>query len=222
MDDLLLYHNVTQGSEEWLDLRLGRITGTRTKSLLGPLTKADVAAGEELNKAARTLAYKLASEKETRQSAESDFKSYWMERGAALEPYARKAYEDEYFQDVVEIGFISKGEYMGISLDGKVGDDGLLEIKCPSGPEYLRMLYETNDKSDIEINGAIKPEYMAQMQWALALTGREYVDNYYYHPGFSKRSINFRIYRDADWIERLLEKAELVIHRTKAVRAIAA
>jgi len=208
----VIYHNVTQGSVDWLDLRLSRITGTRTKTLTSKLTAADKKAGRVLNAGCFTLVDKIVSEKLTNISADSDFKSWKMERGNELEPDARQRYQEEFLEPVQEIGFISCGEHYGISLDGKVADSGLLEIKCPLGPEYIRMYKLFSGLTEDQKIALIKPEYMTQMQWGLMITGREFQDNWYYNPDFplGHQTLNIRVFRDNEMIKVLKDKAHLV------------
>ncbi len=53
----------------------------------------------------------------------------------------------------------------GASPDGFVGDDGLIEIKCPQSINHLRFFIDDN----------IKPEYSAQMQFQMGLYGTKMV-----------------------------------------------
>jgi hypothetical protein len=54
----------------------------------------------------------------------------------------------------------------GCSPDGLVGKDGLVEIKCPTQKIMLGAL----------IKNKIAPEYMDQMQFQMACTGRAWCD----------------------------------------------
>lgn len=104
---------------------------------------------------------------------ESDgFQSDAMERGNDLEPEARDMYEDRYFVEVEQVGYISYGEWFGVSPDGLVGDDGMIEIKCPLGKEWIRF----SEQREID------KKYVAQMQWTMWLTGRKWCDFIYFHP----------------------------------------
>ena len=54
----------------------------------------------------------------------------------------------------------------GASPDGLVGEDGLVEIKCPNTSTHIATLMADKAPSG----------YMAQMQWQMACTGRAWVD----------------------------------------------
>ena len=54
----------------------------------------------------------------------------------------------------------------GASPDGLVGEDGLIEIKCPNTSTMLEYLEDRT----------IPQKYRLQMQWQLAVTGRDWCD----------------------------------------------
>lgn len=168
-------HEVEQGSQEWLELRAGRIGGTSCATLL---VSGKHSSG--LGAGARTLVYKKAAEKIT--GPQEGYINAAMQRGIDLEPVARRRYEDELFQTVTEVGYISKGEFLGVSPDGLVGEDGGIEIKCPGADEYVRF-FDTK---------VIKPEYFYQCQWAMYLTGRKWWDFIYFHPEFAPADIDIQ------------------------------
>jgi predicted phage-related endonuclease len=95
------------------------------------------------------------------------FTSAAIQRGTETEPLARSAYEVETGQMVTECGFIMHPELdrFGASPDALVGDDGLLEIKCP------------NTSTHIDFIRSRKPagQYIWQMQAQMACTGRALV-----------------------------------------------
>ena len=164
-------HNCEQGSDEWLRLRAGRIGGTSCAALLvNGKDETGLGAG------AKTLLYKKAAEFIT--GPEESYMNDAMARGIALEPVARRRYEDETFCKVAEVGYISKGNFLGVSPDGLLTGGGI-EIKCPGPDEFVRYL-------DTRV---IKTEYYYQCQWAMYLTGAEWWDFVYFHPGFGSAGI---------------------------------
>ncbi len=151
---------IEQGTPEWFAQRLGKVTASRVADIIAK-TKTGVAASR-----GNYLA-QLVAERLTGQAADS-FKSGAMQHGTETEPMARMAYETETGQMVTEVAMIQhpKIEMAGASPDGLVGDDGLVEIKCPNTSTHIATLMADKSPSG----------YMAQMQWQMACTGRAWVD----------------------------------------------
>ena len=124
-------HEVTQGSAEWLKLRLGKITGTRLKDLM---------AKDNLSLVDEMIAENISG------LIENTFVSQAMEIGIAREPIARQLYEVAIESKVSEIGFITsdKFDYVGCSPDGLIEVNGVfvggLEIKCPQIKAHVKYL----------------------------------------------------------------------------------
>ena len=151
---------IEQGTPEWFAQRLGKVTASRVADIIAK-TKTGVAASR-----GNYLA-QLVAERLTGQAADS-FKSGAMQHGTETEPMARMAYETETGQMVTEVAMIQhpKIEMAGASPDGLVGEDGLVEIKCPNTSTHIATLMADKAPSG----------YMAQMQWQMACTGRTWVD----------------------------------------------
>ena len=151
---------IEQGTPEWFAQRLGKVTASRV---------ADIIAKTQSGAAASRKNYlaQLVAERLTGQAADS-FKSGAMQHGTETEPMARMAYETETGQMVTEVAMIQhpKIEMAGASPDGLVGEDGLVEIKCPNTSTHIATLMADKAPSG----------YMAQMQWQMACTGRAWVD----------------------------------------------
>jgi putative phage-type endonuclease len=90
-----------------------------------------------------------------------------MQRGIDLEPRARAAYEAQ-TGDLVEIVDFCRHDTLaiGCSPDGFVGDDGMLEIKCPRKANHLLTMRE----------GKLPEKYRLQCLHQLLVTGRVWVD----------------------------------------------
>jgi hypothetical protein len=120
-----------------------------------------------------------------------------MQWGTDTEPKARKTYERYKNTKVAEVGFIHHPTIRdsGASPDGLVGNDGLIEIKCPKTKNHLKAL-----ESD-----AIHKKYLMQMQWQMACTGRSWCDFVSYDPRAPKgrRLYVKRVKADTREIERL-------------------
>lgn len=189
-----IYHtDITQGTDEWMSIRQGKVGGSSSAALFVKGKSAD-----GLGAGAYTLAYEKAAEIMGLSAWEESWQgNEATERGNELEPFARQWYERTKFIQVTELGYITRDWLFGTSPDGLVGTDGMIEIKCPSGKEFIRVA-ET---------AKIKPEYISQMQWGLWITGRAWCDHLTFHPDAKVQSL-IRIHRDEAIMAMLDEKTE--------------
>ena len=149
-----------QGGEAWFAERLGRATASRIADIIAR-TKAGYSTSRE------NYMVELALERITGRRAES-YTNAAMQRGTDLEPLARAAYEASTGVLVAEVGMIPHPSIAmaGASPDGLVGDDGLIEIKCPNSATHIRTLRSKKPAG----------EYVTQMAWQMACTGRSWCD----------------------------------------------
>jgi len=149
-----------QGSEEWFTIRIGKVTASRVADVIAK-TKTGYSASRDNYMA------QLVCERLTGQKGES-FTNAAMQHGTDTEPLARAAYEA--FKDVLvdEVGFVPHPtiKMAGASPDGMVGDDGLLEIKCPNTATHIETL----------LSESVPGKYFTQMQFQLSCTGRQWCD----------------------------------------------
>lgn len=110
----------------WLADRAGCFTGSRFADLM-----ARTKSGPSASRA--NLLTTLAVERLTGMCVET-YSNAAMARGTELEPIARAAYEAHCGVLVEEVGFVRHPTLpmVGVSPDGLVGRDGLVEIKCPA------------------------------------------------------------------------------------------
>ena len=175
-----IYKEVEQRSDLWYSLRRQRITASN----------ASVVATN--GKGLETYIYTLMSEYYS--SAEKEhYTNSDIERGVLLEPEAKIEFQFYTGLDVQEVGFVELNEYVGVSPDGLVGDDGLIEVKCPKDDIYFRLL----------LNGNIKPEYIAQMQMQMLVTERKHCYFVSYNPNFEKTLFIKKIDRDEEMIAKI-------------------
>ena len=183
--------NIVQGSSEWLELRLGKVTASRVADILAK-TKTGASASRQ------NYLIELAIQRVTRNIEES-YTNQYMEWGIQTEPQARVAYEIATNNFVDQISFVlhEKIENFGASPDGLVNEDGLVEIKCPNSATHW---------SYIKTNAA-PSKYVIQMQTQMACTGRKFCDFVSFDPRMPERNQLFikRIERDNDHIA-LIEK----------------
>lgn len=151
---------IEQRSPEWFKQRIGKITGSNIGSALGInpwKTKDDL----------------IRSMVRAFHGAESEFKgNIATEYGTLHEPLATMEYFGKTGNFVEECGFYVHPEYdwLGASPDGLIGDDGLIEIKCPFG--------KRNDREPVFKTADEQLHYHAQMQIEMACTGRKWIDFY--------------------------------------------
>lgn len=180
-----------QRTEEWLQARVGHITGSRM---------ADVISKIKTGESQTRLNYKtqLVTERLTNQPVQTYFNNI-MQQGIDREPDARMLYELEK-QEVEEVGFIKHPTIAmsGVSVDGLVGKDGIIEIKCP---------LETTHTNTLLKKQAPK-KYYPQMQWGLCVTQRSFCDFVSYNPAFPEDLMLYivRVERDDDYIKMLEEE----------------
>lgn len=156
------YHGeLLQGSDEWLQARCGLLTASEMKLIITPTGKV------ANNDKTRAHAYELAFQRITG-FVEPQYVSDAMLRGQEDEIYARAAYSEHYAQ-VVETGFITNDKWgftIGYSPDGLVGDVGLIECKSRAGKYQVQTI----------ANDEVPEEYILQLQTALLVSEREWID----------------------------------------------
>ena len=158
-----IYKDIEQGSEEWLQLRLGKISCSN----LGKLFTG----GKGLTRNA--YIEELAYERITGERV-NKFKSEAMQYGNDTESEARLDYMLKFNQKVEQIAFCEYNSFFGGSPDGLIDSYGVLEIKCL---DYKSMfVIFQNPLYEIDKN------YMYQVQGLMLILEREYADFYIYHP----------------------------------------
>lgn len=175
-----------QGSEEWLTARRGKITGSRFKDARDKLK------GGQPSKACLGYAMDIARER-IGGSAPPKFQNAAMRTGTEQEPFARAMYEARTGHMVEEAGFyLSDDAVFGLSPDGLIDDDGVLEIKTMVSSDTLFTAVADGDLS----------AYMDQCLGYLWLLGRQWVDLVLWCPDLNHMAIH-RITRNENAIEAL-------------------
>lgn len=178
-----IHRGIEQGSEEWLAMRLGLPTASRFKDLL--------AGGKGITR--QSYMVQLAAELLTGQREESYINAS-MEWGTATEPQARSAYEFINGVDVEQVTIITN-DLAGYSPDGLVGNDGLIEIKCPKTTTHIETV----------LSGKMPTGHIPQVQGGLWVSEREWLDFVSYDPRINSDKSFFctRVYRDDSYIKNL-------------------
>lgn len=158
---------IEQGSDEWLRARLGKVTASKIN---------DVMAKGQSGKPSATRASYLGKLVAERMSGEvhDGFRSPTMERGNEVEQSARDAYAFMEDATLEKVGFIPHPEIemTGASPDALVGALGLAEFKCPDTHTHIATLQ----------GKTIPRVYRLQMQFQMAVTGREWCDYVSFDP----------------------------------------
>lgn len=186
----MIYHDAPQGSDAWLTARKGRITGSRFKDARDKL-KSGKPSGKML-----AYAYDLARER-CGGKAPGAFVTGAMKFGTEQEPLARLAYEALSGHLVEEVGFITDDDGLfGLSPDGLIDGDGVLEIKTMVSSDTLFTAVADGDIS----------AYIDQCNGYLWMLGRQWVDLVLWAPDLEPIGLHLtvrRIYRDETAIEAL-------------------
>lgn len=178
-----------QRSPEWFAMRAGKATASKIADII-----AKTKSGYSTSRA--NYAAQLVCERLTGVPADS-FCNAAMQWGTDKEPEARAAYCQHMLCAVEEIGFVEHPTIpmSGASPDGLIGDDGLLEIKCPNSATHIETL----------LNGKVPEKYRTQMLWQMACTGRTWCDFASFDPRLPEPMQLFvqRIPRDDEAIAEL-------------------
>lgn len=189
-----IHTEIAQGTEEWLNMRRGRLTASNAQAI--------GANGKGLDTYVLTL---MAEKYATVQ--EEQYTNGHMERGNELEDQARTIYELENDVTIEQVGGVSDG-YVWVSPDGLIGEDGGIEIKCHNNVKHFGII----------LNGlkAVDTKYIWQVQMNLLITGRKWWDLVCYNPNFEQSLITFRIEPDEAKHEKLKLGIEAGIEKIKS------
>jgi putative phage-type endonuclease len=151
--------NLEQRSDEWFKIRCGKVTASRVSDIIAK-TKSGWGASRA-NYMGQLIAERLTA------LVEDGYSNFNMQWGIDHEAEARTAYEFYQNENVQEIGFVKHQKLeSGASPDGLVGDDGLIEIKCPNTSTQIQTLLDQK----------IPRKYETQMLWQMECTGRKWCD----------------------------------------------
>jgi putative phage-type endonuclease len=138
-------------------------------------------------------------------NASDSFSNAAMQWGVETEPHARAAYEFRTDVTCGEAAFLRHPtvEWSGASPDGFVGDDGLVEFKCPNTATHI----------DTLLGAKVPEKYVLQMQWQMACTGRAWCDFVSFDPRLPEEMRMFmrRVERDKERIGELEREVEIFL-----------
>ena len=176
-----------QGTAEWFAARLGLPTASQFHRIITPKTHKPSGAQDK-------YADELLAEWLLGQPLETDLAGF-AERGGALEQEAVAFYEATRDVDTTIVGFCRHDDVpAGCSPDRLIGDDGGLEMKCPSAAVHVGYLRAA-------MRGPQVNDYYCQVQGALWVTGRQWWDFHSYNPQLPPALVRYT--RDDVFIAKL-------------------
>jgi len=202
---------IAQGTKEWHQLRLGKVTASRVADILAK-TKTGPSASRQ------NYLIELALQRTTGIIQES-YSNAAMEWGTQTEPQARVAYEVRTNNFVDQVAFIDHPniDWFGCSPDGLVSDRGLVEIKCPNSTTHWEYFKYNRPPT----------KYVIQMQAQLAVTGRDWCDFVSFDPRMpdSSQLLVVRVDRDEAFIaemeaeiKQFLSEVEVEVNLMKGIK----
>ncbi len=179
---------VEQGSDEWLNMRLGVVTASKADCFL---------AGKDTCKRATYLS-ELVAQVCTGLPEEVSCKI--LQWGNAYEEEAKFEYAIKTLEPVDEIPFIYKDKAMcfGCSPDGICNDYGL-ELKCPWTSKVF---------IEFVCSKKIKPEYIKQCQFSMWVSGLDKWDFAVFDPRMKHKKLHYvTLEKDQKMIDKFEEAA---------------
>ena len=183
--------DMVQGSAEWHAMRLGKVTASNMKNVMSN------GRGGALSKMSETYMMDLIAERLTGES-KPFFENDAMRWGTETEPQARAMFEIQEGLDVEEVAFIEYDDYTGVSPDGLIDDDGLIEIKCPNTATQIKRALSDDYAAD----------YKDQIQMQLWVSGRQYCYFLSFDPRLDCAAgyLLQKVERDEEYIKKMAEK----------------
>jgi putative phage-type endonuclease len=196
-----------QRSPEWFAARCGSLGASQLNEALATTKNGWGASRENIKN--RIIAERLTG------SPTETFQNAAMVWGVVTEDQARKAYEEATGTFVDELGIAQHPvlEHTHASPDGLVGEDGLLEIKCPNTTTHIETLKSQK----------VPSKYMNQMLWQMRCVDRQWCDYVSFDPRLPDHLQLFikRVERDDAAIAELEAKvAEFLTEVSREIDAL--
>ena len=187
-------HNFDQGTDEWFEIRKGKMTGSNARAI------GNVGKGLETYITNLMAEYYSTGERD-------NYTNLDMQRGNELEDQAREIYSLENDIEVEQVGFIEYSKFVGCSPDGLTKDGGI-EVKCPNDSKYFQLLIGEQE---------IDSGYIWQIQMNMLISGKKWFDFVAYNPHFEQSTIVKRIKPDKKKVDKLLEGFKIGEKRIKDI-----
>ena len=194
----MIIHDVEQNSPEWYEARAGIPTASEFNKILTSTGKPSTQA--------EAYANKLAAERLTGQPCKDFEGSAYTERGHEFEGEAANFYAFDKDAEPLQVGFVTDDQKQyGCSPDRLIGEEGILEIKCPSA--HVHVGYMRKQKID--------SKYLVQCHGQLLVTGRKWIDWMSYHPDL--KPVIIRLERDEGFLSSLAGALENFNNKINAI-----
>ena len=198
MQDLEFY-DVEQNTDEWLDMRMAKLTGSGFSKIMANYGKA-------FGEPAKKYATNIAVESLTGIRIESDFSNQHMQRGHDQEPIARERYEQEMFCETSNGGFFCN-DFIGVSPDFRTSDNGIGEIKS-----VVSSVHYDNVKRD-----SYDPAYKWQVIGNMHYTKSDYIDFVSYCADYPYEQQLFIFRLKPEMVKDEIEQLEKRVDQFKAL-----
>ena len=195
-----MYENIIQGSESWLQLRLGKCTASRVADVMAK-TKTGVSASRA------NYLIELALQRVTG-VIEPSYKNDAMQWGTDNEQTARTAFEVAHNVFVDQVAFVDHPTIkdFGCSPDGVIGDS-LLELKCP----YQSAVHWSYFKD------GCPSKYYTQIQAQMSCTGAKSVWFVSFDPRMPTRSQLYieEVLKEEEFIKKLEDEVKQFLNEVE-------
>jgi putative phage-type endonuclease len=200
MTESMIYREIEQGSDSWLQLRLGKCTASRVADVLAK-TKTGVSASRG------NYLIELALQRVTG-VIEPSYTNDAMQHGKDNEQTARTAFEVAHNVFVDQVAFVDHPTIkdFGCSPDGVIGDS-LLELKCP----YQSAVHWSYFKD------GCPSKYYTQIQAQMSCTGAKSVWFVSFDPRMPARSQLYieEVLREEEFIKKLEDEVKQFLNEVE-------
>ena len=200
MTESLIYREIEQGTDAWLELRKGKVTASRVADVMAK-TKTGVSASRA------NYMIELALQRVTG-VIEPSYKNDAMAYGTANEQTARTAFEVAHNVFVDQVAFVDHPTIkdFGCSPDGVIGDS-LLELKCP----YQSAVHWSYFKD------GCPSKYYTQIQAQMSCTGAKSVWFVSFDPRMPTRSQLYieEVLREEEFIKKLEDEVKQFLNEVE-------
>ena len=200
MTESLIYREVEQGTDAWLEIRRGKVTASRVADVMAK-TKTGVSASRA------NYLIELALQRVTG-VIEPSYTNDAMQHGKDNEATARVAFEVAHNVFVDQVAFVDHPTIkdFGCSPDGVIGDS-LLELKCP----YQSAIHWSYFKD------GCPSKYYTQIQAQMSCTGAKSVWFVSFDPRMPTRSQLYieEVLREEEFIKKLEDEVKQFLNEVE-------
>ena len=197
---------VEQRSQEWFNLRKGKITSSEVHKIMGKSDLSDTARTYLLERVAELF----GATSVTAGNAATDWGTKW-------EPTAVAYYSELKNTPVETASFIEAGDYYGGSPDGLVQPNGIIEVKCPHNS--VNHFKHGLIKSDEDFKKK-KPDYYYQCISNMICANAEWCDFISFDPRVDSEYTMFiyRLHRNEDEVKNVLDRLKAAVDYMKTLQ----